>query len=89
MNNIEKMYINLFYRRRGSSIGKFGKYIVSIISGIIGYWLFFFVVITWAGKVNGGDVDMAIVEDGIFLMAGLIVGCTTLIMFSIKEHSKK
>jgi len=73
----------------GVRMNKFSKYISSFFSGIIASLTFAYLIMLLAQSVNGGNLDMAIVEYGIFILAGLIVGCTVFIVATIKENNKK
>jgi hypothetical protein len=69
-------------------MNKYTKYFSAIFSGIIGTFITAYFATYLAYKVNGGNLDMAIVQDGIFILAGLIVGCTVFIVATIKENRK-
>jgi hypothetical protein len=67
---------------------KYIKYIVAIIIGFIGYCFFKLTVMKYA-QVFLGNCDSAMILQAIYLLAGLIIGCTALIIFVIKEHSNR
>lgn len=68
-------------------MNKFFKYLASLVIGVLGCFAFIVIVMCFVGNRNGND--MAIVEWGIFLMAGLIIGCTAFIIFTIEENNGK
>jgi hypothetical protein len=70
-------------------MNKFYKYIASIVMGAGGCFIFIYIVSFFVGKRDGNSMDMAIIEWGIFLIAGLIIGCTALIIFTIEENKGK
>jgi hypothetical protein len=69
-------------------MNKYLKCFSAIFSGIIGTFITAYLATSLAYKVNGGNLDMAIVQDGIFLLGGLMVGCTVFIVATIKENRK-
>lgn len=64
------------------------KYIAAIITGFIGYHVFKFIVMKYVIAVTNANSEDILVH-GMFIMAGLIIGCTVLIMVTIKEYSNK
>lgn len=68
---------------------KYIKYIVSIFIGFIGYFIFEWINIKYAQSFRFGVSDSAMILQAIYLLAGLVVACTTLIIFSIKYYGNK
>ncbi|HEY5562940.1 MAG TPA: hypothetical protein VIK72_14510 [Clostridiaceae bacterium] len=65
------------------------KYIIAIVSGTIGYYIFRSINIKIVESVNSSTMDIVMIQVGIFLLGGLIIGSTVLIMLTLKENSKK
>lgn len=65
------------------------KYIGSSFIGFIGYFIFGWINRKYAQSFRFGISDSDMILQAIYLLSGLIIACTALIIFSIKEQFNK
>jgi len=68
---------------------KYIKNIGAFIIGFIGYFIFGWINRSYGQSFLHGTSDSVMILHAIYLLGGLIITCTTLIMFNTKNHSNK
>lgn len=66
----------------------YSKYVYSLIITIVTGFLSEGLIIQLSKSPNGENTDFGFIKVGITLMIGLIIGCTSLILFVINENNK-
>ena len=61
------------------------KYVISLVIAIIAGFFADFLIIQLSKSPNGSNTEFGFIEVGITLIIGLIVGCTSLILFTINN----
>jgi hypothetical protein len=64
------------------------KYIWAIVIGFIGCNVFRFIVIKYVLAISNANSEDILIN-GMFILSGLIIACTALIIFTIKEHDNR
>jgi len=64
------------------------KYVISLVIAIIAGFLADFLIIQLSKSPNGSNTEFGFIEVGIILIIGLIVGCTSLILFTINNSKR-
>lgn len=66
-------------------VKNYSRHLLSIFISLISYFIADILIIQLSKSPNGTNTDFGYVEIGIKLIIAIIVGCTSLIIFTIKS----
>ena len=68
---------------------KYTKYMLALLLLLLTFFLIEPLILSLSKSLDGTHDEIAYIRVGINLILGVIVGCTTLIIYTIKENSQK
>ena len=67
----------------------YSKYVISFVSALFAYFISDFLIIQLSKSPNGTNTDFGYIKIGIILIIAVIIGCTSLIIFTISSNNKR
>ena len=67
---------------------KYSKYIISFFIVVVAYLISFVLIIQVSASPNGPSTDLSYISSEINLIISVIIGCTSLVIFTIKSSKK-